>query len=38
MQAAYENDFTTHSTNLVGRLDTSRRPTTPPPWPPLKCR
>ena len=37
MRAAYERDFTTHSTNLVGKLDLSRRPVTPPPWPALDC-
>jgi FkbM family methyltransferase len=37
MKLAYEMDFSTHSTNLVGRLDTSRRPKSPPPWPTLAC-
>ena len=37
MRAAYLHDFTTHSTNLVGRLDDARRPATPPPWPSLDC-
>ena len=37
MQAAYDEDFATHSTNLIGRLDPARRPATPPPWPKLEC-
>jgi len=37
MLSAYTNDFTTHSTNLVGRLDAARKPATPPPWPKLSC-
>lgn len=37
MQAAYDHDFVTHSTNLIGRLDPARRPSTPPPWPTLEC-
>jgi len=37
MRLAYEGDFHSHSTNLVGRLNTARRPDTPPPWPSLAC-
>ena len=37
MRVAYDNDFVTHSTNLVAKLDLSRRPTNPPPWPSLGC-
>jgi len=37
LRVAYLHDFTTHSTNLVGRLDPARRPATPPPWPSLDC-
>ena len=37
MKAAYDWDFSTHSTNLVGKLDPARRPATPPPWPSLAC-
>ena len=37
MRVAYDNDFVTHSTNLVAKLDPSRRPTNPPPWPSLGC-
>ena len=37
IRAAYHYDFTTHSTNLIARLDPSRRPALPPPWPSLTC-
>ena len=37
MQAAYEHDFATHSTNLIGKLDPTRRPAKPPAWPQLAC-
>ena len=37
MRSAYEDDFSTHSTNLVGKLDPKRRPSTPPAWPSLAC-
>ena len=37
MRAAYEEDFETHSTNLVGRLNSARRPREAPPWPSLAC-
>ena len=37
MKAAYEEDFETHSTNLVARLNSARKPSTPPPWPSLSC-
>ena len=34
-RAAYEEDFETRSTNLVGRLNSARRPREAPPWPSL---
>ena len=37
MKAAYDNDFATHSTNLVAKLNPSRRPANPPAWPTLSC-
>ena len=37
MRKAYDVDFSTHSTNLVGKLNPARRPSTPLAWPSLAC-
>lgn len=37
LRMAYDHDFATHSTNLVAKLNPSRRPATPPAWPSLGC-